>query len=235
MIRKYLYCLFSALKDTHHKGIIHRDIKPANFLFDIHSQTGVLCDFGLAERFEPNDWHGKCLHSLPDPKNENYHGRLMDQPQPTYDQMQEQWRKWRAKLTRYRAKFVESRGRGIEDLGELTETKGWQEIFSKRPFENEPDEAELGNETSFEWYEAWRPVSQVGGLWGAGYGPRKSPNDASSLDRVGFKRDDQRPTAKANRAGTRGFRAPEVLFKCPDQTGGQSLLISISHFLKKKN
>ena len=30
-----------------------------------------------------------------------------------------------------------------------------------------------------------------------------------------------RPSLKANRAGTRGFRAPEVLFKCPDQTVGE--------------
>lgn len=28
------------------------------------------------------------------------------------------------------------------------------------------------------------------------------------------------PSVRANRAGTRGFRAPEVLFKCPDQTVG---------------
>jgi cell division control protein 7 len=30
-----------------------------------------------------------------------------------------------------------------------------------------------------------------------------------------------RPAARANRAGTRGFRAPEVLLKCPDQTVGK--------------
>jgi cell division control protein 7 len=29
--------------------------------------------------------------------------------------------------------------------------------------------------------------------------------------------------SRANRAGTRGFRAPEVLLKCGDQTGGQSI------------
>ncbi|KAL7413178.1 kinase-like domain-containing protein [Mrakia frigida] len=37
-------------------------------------------------------------------------------------------------------------------------------------------------------------------------------------DRVGFPHDDKRPSVKANRAGTRGFRAPEVLLKCPDQS-----------------
>ncbi|KAG9045696.1 hypothetical protein FS842_001119 [Serendipita sp. 407] len=35
---------------------------------------------------------------------------------------------------------------------------------------------------------------------------------------IGWPTDDTRPTLKANRAGTRGFRAPEVLFKCVVQT-----------------
>lgn len=33
----------------------------------------------------------------------------------------------------------------------------------------------------------------------------------------GYPKDDRRPTLRANRAGTRGFRAPEVLFKCTAQ------------------
>ncbi|WWC92267.1 uncharacterized protein L201_007221 [Kwoniella dendrophila CBS 6074] len=36
--------------------------------------------------------------------------------------------------------------------------------------------------------------------------------------KIGFPHEDKRPTIKTNRAGTRGFRAPEVLLKCPDQT-----------------
>lgn len=35
---------------------------------------------------------------------------------------------------------------------------------------------------------------------------------------VGYPNKDQRPPKRANRAGTRGFRAPEVLLKCTDQT-----------------
>lgn len=42
--------------------------------------------------------------------------------------------------------------------------------------------------------------------------------------RIGFPQDDKRPAIKTNRAGTRGFRAPEVLLKCPDQTVGKSPL-----------
>ena len=34
----------------------------------------------------------------------------------------------------------------------------------------------------------------------------------------GYPKNDTRPSRRANRAGTRGFRAPEVLFKCTNQT-----------------
>ncbi|KLT38754.1 kinase-like protein [Cutaneotrichosporon oleaginosum] len=54
--------------------------------------------------------------------------------------------------------------------------------------------------------------------------------------KVGFRQEDARPAVKTNRAGTRGFRAPEVLFKCPDQTvaidvwsAGVILLSILSH------
>ncbi|KAF7339783.1 Kinase-like protein [Mycena venus] len=42
---------------------------------------------------------------------------------------------------------------------------------------------------------------------------------AMPSDKVGYLANDNRPVSKANRAGTRGFRAPEVLFKCSEQTG----------------
>ncbi|KAF5364141.1 hypothetical protein D9756_000149 [Leucocoprinus leucothites] len=38
-------------------------------------------------------------------------------------------------------------------------------------------------------------------------------------EKVGYPDKDTRPVSKANRAGTRGFRAPEVLLKCSEQTG----------------
>ena len=47
---------------------------------------------------------------------------------------------------------------------------------------------------------------------------RNSRSMAPPPDRVGYQRNDMRPGVRANRAGTRGFRAPAVLCKCPDQT-----------------
>ncbi|RPB08558.1 kinase-like protein [Morchella conica CCBAS932] len=43
----------------------------------------------------------------------------------------------------------------------------------------------------------------------------RPPTLAPSL---GYPKHDSRPSRRANRAGTRGFRAPEVLFKCTSQT-----------------
>ncbi|KAJ7630778.1 kinase-like protein [Roridomyces roridus] len=42
---------------------------------------------------------------------------------------------------------------------------------------------------------------------------------SAQSDKVGYPANETRPVSKANRAGTRGFRAPEVLLKCADQTG----------------
>lgn len=41
---------------------------------------------------------------------------------------------------------------------------------------------------------------------------------ATNAPPQGYPKNDTRPSRRANRAGTRGFRAPEVLFKCGNQT-----------------
>ncbi|KAJ3572872.1 hypothetical protein NP233_g2811 [Leucocoprinus birnbaumii] len=43
--------------------------------------------------------------------------------------------------------------------------------------------------------------------------------NTAPAEKVGYPDKDTRPVSKANRAGTRGFRAPEVLLKCTEQTG----------------
>lgn len=52
----------------------------------------------------------------------------------------------------------------------------------------------------------------------AGGGSGRPPTVVSGGGSVGYPKHDSRPSRRANRAGTRGFRAPEVLFKCTNQT-----------------
>jgi cell division control protein 7 len=49
---------------------------------------------------------------------------------------------------------------------------------------------------------------------------KKVDNKTAGRRAAGFVPNDQRPNIRASRAGTRGFRAPEVLLKIVNQTTG---------------
>ncbi|XP_048351682.1 cell division cycle 7-related protein kinase isoform X2 [Sphaerodactylus townsendi] len=48
-VRAYMFNLIKALRRIHHFGIVHRDIKPSNFLYNRKLKEYALVDFGLAQ------------------------------------------------------------------------------------------------------------------------------------------------------------------------------------------
>lgn len=146
-LKCYFRCLFNALEGAHEHNVIHRDVKPANFLYDPRTGEGTLCDFGLAERFDPQEWRGKCHHTCP--SSEYPFGRVQ------------------VNKSAYSAH--------LEPGGALHE-----------------------------------------GVKAMVAGPRNKA--MGPPERIGVLKEDGRQSVRANRAGTRGFRAPEVLYKCQDQT-----------------
>jgi serine/threonine protein kinase len=63
-------------------------------------------------------------------------------------------------------------------------------------------------------------------ICGASSGTRRAKIEANgslaqSAPAQGYPKNDPRPSRRANRAGTRGFRAPEVLLKCTNQTSSK--------------
>ncbi|KAF9288891.1 hypothetical protein BGZ68_010424 [Mortierella alpina] len=72
-IRCYFRALLKALAHVHSHKIIHRDIKPSNFLFDLRRKTGLLVDFGLAERQE--NYPAKPRHTSAASRNASLNSR----------------------------------------------------------------------------------------------------------------------------------------------------------------
>ncbi|KAK0527798.1 Cell division control protein 7 [Tilletia horrida] len=163
-IRCYFRCLFSALAAVHEAQVIHRDVKPANFLYNPLTGHGTLCDFGLAERFDPDEWKNKCHHTCPTEHALHGEPRLNRAvPSSVYGAIE---------ASAANSKYGGGGGGGGREGGTAGE----------------------GDE--------------LGGPHHVGHQP----------ERVGYLREDTRQPVRANRAGTRGFRAPEVLLKCQDQT-----------------
>ncbi|GAA6061705.1 hypothetical protein JCM10212_004937 [Sporobolomyces blumeae] len=225
MLRSYFSCLFRGLAATHKLQIIHRDVKPANFLFDITTGQGVLCDYGLAQKIggdEFYEWRSECLHSLPGPSwgglegrrrsqarmesfpdrlpglDAGLHGVRLQKPSSLWEQAQKQEEEY-VRLER----LMWER----EDQGEEVPSEEWDELFDMKPWMVPPgwiDDIKGRMKDRQAFYRGWRPAKMGSSLVGH--------------QRAGYLKEDRRPSVRANRAGTRGFRAPEVLLKCPDQT-----------------
>ncbi|GAA5984431.1 hypothetical protein JCM11641_000135 [Rhodosporidiobolus odoratus] len=228
MLRSYFSCLFRALFATHNLQIIHRDVKPANFLYDVTTGEGVLCDYGLAQNIggdEWFEWKSDCLHSLPGPnwggldgraraqrRMERHpsgcpglvaglHGVQLGKPISLHEQamaMEAEWAKLLDKLEekddREDEPVAQAEWDALDAVKPWNIPEGWRADIKQRMLDRQ----------SFN--KGWRPAAEV--------------LRQKAKQRPGVLKEDRRPSVRANRAGTRGFRAPEVLLKCPDQTVG---------------
>ncbi|KAG0006197.1 hypothetical protein BGZ65_009025 [Modicella reniformis] len=215
-IRCYFRALLRGLAHVHSKKIIHRDIKPSNFLYSTIRKTGILVDFGLAERQED---HPNPTTSRAGPSR----GFEVSKSNPRH-LMAASLKHEKVDLAHKLSKTpiggtlgtaqgsIQPSGSAVTIRSSASmQVSGIKDVCTAVP--------QISSHQTSSSQPALPPLqipNLVKQLW-----PRPTPHNQTPLltnRELGYLRRDPRPVARVNRAGTRGFRAPEILFRHLHQT-----------------
>ncbi|MBN3313268.1 HFM1 helicase, partial [Atractosteus spatula] len=232
-VRQYMFHLLKALRHIHSFGIIHRDIKPSNFLYNRQQKSYALVDFGLAQGTP-----GTRIELLRVLKAESQQGASTDnrppappgsktQPcRPSVDDRPPHCpmkppakRSWSLTQTKHRkeSQLVNSAQRSVFGERNLNKLNTREDSLVK-PVKHSKVLDVASRKIAV---PARRPVTLKGAPGAqsrrpAGGCPAGLTCSCHDTDRVCNMCLSRKPQV-APRAGTPGFRAPEVLTKCPHQ------------------
>jgi len=195
-IRYYMISILTALKHCHELYIMHRDIKPSNFLYDVKNKTGVLVDFGLAQRMDE-----EAIKSSKANRRISHMNNKRPLVESNNNINSESLNNKKFKASKTTSITVQSKSN--------QHNKNIKDESNEESSNNEnryiPD---INNEIPIDI-----PTFNNGKIH-----PLSVMATMAKYGKPGYIKNDVRPAIRANRAGTRGFRAPEVLFKCVHQT-----------------
>ncbi|KAF6344188.1 cell division cycle 7 [Rhinolophus ferrumequinum] len=208
-VREYMFNLFKALKRIHQFGIVHRDVKPSNFLYNRRLKKYALVDFGLAQ-----GTHDTKIELLKFVQSEA---------------QQEGCSQYKSHLITGN-KFPLSGLAAPKEPDQQPTTKA----SVKRPYTNTQIQIKQGKDGKFMKQSktvdvlsrklATKKKAVSTKVMNSGVMKKTTSSCPTSLTCDCYATDKvcsiclSRRQQVAPRAGTPGFRAPEVLTKCPNQT-----------------
>ncbi|NXS48885.1 CDC7 kinase, partial [Balaeniceps rex] len=251
-VREYMFNLFKALRRIHHFGIVHRDVKPSNFLYNRRLKAYALVDFGLAQgtpdtkiellkTAHSEDQQGSCSQNNPTIALGNGVSVKVTAPKQIAQQSAS---KAADKRSSSLAKVQIKQGRGGKE--DSVHHSVQRSVFGERNFNvysstyQENSSTKLIKQSKMidvssrklvtkKKIISTKTVSNGAARKAASGCPSNLTCDCYATDRV-CSVCLSRCQQVAPRAGTPGFRAPEVLTKCPTQTTGNGQWIEINAF-----
>ncbi|XP_070602681.1 cell division cycle 7-related protein kinase [Erythrolamprus reginae] len=232
-VRNYMFNLLKALKRIHHFGIVHRDVKPSNFLYNRQLQQYALVDFGLAQGTpETKVDLLKVIPSETQPRSSAYHKPALivgsQITSPTSRQLVHQ-------------SATKMANRRLSSISQTQIKQGYKRkedpdchsvqrsVFGEKNF-NIRSSAFQARSTIKQPRIMDIPVRKLSvkkkasTIVNSGLGKKATSSPPPHLTCDCYAKDSicticlSRRQQVAPRAGTPGFRAPEVLTKCPNQT-----------------
>ncbi|XP_019269700.1 cell division cycle 7-related protein kinase isoform X2 [Panthera pardus] len=207
-VREYMFNLFRALKRIHQFGIVHRDVKPSNFLYNRRLKKYALVDFGLAQGTHDTKIELlKLVHSEAQQESCSQNKshiitgnkislsgpaapKELDQ-QPTMKTVKRPYTNAQSQIKQGKDGKLMKQSKTVDVLSRKLATK-------KKPISTKVMTSGVMRKT-------------------ASSCPASLTCDCYATDKVCSICLSRRQQV-APRAGTPGFRAPEVLTKCPNQT-----------------
>ncbi|KAI8059170.1 kinase-like domain-containing protein [Gongronella butleri] len=215
--KHYLIEILTAVSHLHQLRIIHRDIKPNNFLYNIKKKKGVLIDFGLAQSedemrpLEPPKSSSSKTSSRPTHKLQ----RTSSSPGLMARSMS---------LTTAASSKLAATATATAPLATATTSAHHANSPASSPMATAAGTSASAAAAAAAALK--KSPQSLHGSQPSAISSHTSPLSARSTNaldtdtkqRHGYYLHDPRKPAKANRAGTRGYRAPEVLLRVAHQT-----------------